>query len=277
MRGWKSIPCLTLVLFASISAFSVSVSASAKPSTRPGTEVVTSSISSNESSIQLIIRYLFAAEATYISTAGNGRYGTLQQLYTAHLIDSKLRTGFGNGYRFVLTVSNPTGGPSSFEVIARPLVYMESGVRTFSFNEYGVMRVSYRENATPAQMEVVADNCDSIGCTEAFGRQSLRTIHSAEATFQATVGNGRYGTLQELVTNYLISPALANGILNGYRYEVRIDNGGGGEPPSFQAVATPIRYGITGIYSLYIDETGILRGGNKYGHEASADDEPLCY
>src|SRR2546422_11775605 len=39
-----------------------------------------------------------------------------------------------------------------------------------------------------------------IAANESSAIQSLRAIHSAEATFQATTGNGSYGSWQEVVS-----------------------------------------------------------------------------
>ncbi len=233
-------------------------------------------VSSNEASALLTLHYIHAAEATFQATVGQGRFGTLLQLYKAKLIDAKLRTGFIHGYRFELTVSNPPNAPSTFIATARPLTYLETGVRSFSLNEGGALRVSYRQNPTLAEMQLLVDECGSVFCTEAFALAALRNIHSAEATFQATAGNGRYGTMQELVEQNLISPFLARESLNGYTFQIRVQNGAAGEPASFEAFATPLRYPRTGVRSFYIDETGVLRGANKNGREADAGDDPTC-
>lgn len=234
------------------------------------------SISSNESSMILLLRYIHAAEATFQATTGAGHYGTLQELYLARFIDVKIRSGVNDGYRFVLSVSNPAGAPSTFEVIARPVSYMESGVRTFAIDQTGALQESYEQSPLPAQLQLVTDECGSVICTEANARSVLRTIHSAEATFQSTVGAGRYGTLQELAQNNLISESLAAGSLNGYSFRIRVDDGSKNEPASFEAIATPLRFPRTGVLSFYMDETGILRGGNKNGLEADPGDDPIC-
>jgi hypothetical protein len=235
-----------------------------------------SNISSNEAAAMLTLRYLSAAEATFNATVGNGRYGTLQELYGARLIDAKLRTGFSEGYRFSITVLHSSRTPSTFEATARPVTYMETGVRTLSVNELGTMLVSYVPSPQPAQMQLMTDECGSVICTEAFARTLLRLIHSAEATFQATQGNGRYATIMELADQNLIPASLAGGRLNGYVFLIRVQNGGMNEPPSFDVTATPVKYFRTGVFSYYIDETGILRGANKDGREADVSDDAYC-
>ena len=235
------------------------------------------SISSNEASMLLLLRYIGSAEATFQATRGNGRFGTLQELYRARLIDVKIRTGVNDGYQFVLTVSNPTVTPSTFEVIARPSIYMETGVRTFAINNVGEIRVSYEQNPTPAQFHLFTDECESVFCTEAHARVTLLSIHSAEATFQATTGAGRFGTLEELIQQQLVSPSLATGTLNGYSFRIRVHDDSKNELASFESTATPLKYYRTGIFSFFVDETGILRGGNRYGIEADASDDPICW
>src|SRR3977135_3478402 len=43
---------------------------------------------------------------------------------------------------------------------------------------------------------------------EGSAQQSLRTIHSAEATYQATAGNGAFGTAANLMSNSLVDSVL---------------------------------------------------------------------
>lgn len=104
---------------------------------------------------------------------------------------------------------------------------------------------------------------------------ALRTLHSAEATYQATSGAGAYGTLDQLAADGLINPELATGVRHGYKFTVDIRAGGYNEPGGFQAVGVPLTYGNTGIRSFYIDETGVIRAGDNRGAEATASDAPL--
>jgi prepilin-type N-terminal cleavage/methylation domain-containing protein len=43
---------------------------------------------------------------------------------------------------------------------------------------------------------------------EGSAQQSLRTIHSAEATYQSTAGNGAFGTAANLMSNSLVDSVL---------------------------------------------------------------------
>jgi hypothetical protein len=98
---------------------------------------------------------------------------------------------------------------------------------------------------------------------------SLKTIREAERSFKVKKEDGKYGTLVELGAAELIDPSLASGIKDGYRFEVRIKGN------SFEAIAVPIKYLETGIMSLYLDETGVIRYGDKKGGEANANDSPI--
>jgi hypothetical protein len=95
----------------------------------------------------------------------------------------------------------------------------------------------------------------------------LRTVHSAEATFQATEGAGRYGTLDELVSASLLSKES----IENYGYKIEVSAAGS----KFEATAVPLNYGATGRLSYFIDESGVLRGGAHGGGAASVADSPL--
>jgi type IV pilus assembly protein PilA len=110
---------------------------------------------------------------------------------------------------------------------------------------------------------------------EASSIATLRTLHSAEATYQATTGNGAFGTLDQLAADELITPELATGVLHGYRFTVEIRAGGYNEPGGFQVVGVPLTYRNTGIRSFYVDETGVIRAGDNRGAVATELDAPL--
>src|SRR5260370_38624044 len=55
---------------------------------------------------------------------------------------------------------------------------------------------------------------------EGSAQQSLRTIHSSEATYQSTAGNGAFGDVSALMTNSLIDSSL--GTLSKSRYTFRL-------------------------------------------------------
>jgi hypothetical protein len=95
----------------------------------------------------------------------------------------------------------------------------------------------------------------------------LRMISSAESTYQSTKGKGKYGTLDNLVAEKLVSTEY----LNKYGYDVELTASG----DHFEAVATPREYGKTGKRSFFIDQTGVLRGDDHGGGPATISDKPI--
>jgi hypothetical protein len=102
---------------------------------------------------------------------------------------------------------------------------------------------------------------------ESIAKSLLRTVVSAEATFQATKGAGRYGTLEELVSESLVSKDLLEKY--GYKIDVSVSSN------RFEATAIPIEYGTTGRLSFFVDESGVLRGGDHGGGAATLSDKPI--
>jgi type IV pilus assembly protein PilA len=98
---------------------------------------------------------------------------------------------------------------------------------------------------------------------EGSAQSSLRTIHSSQAVFQATAGNGNYGNLGELAAQNLIDAVLATGTKSGYTFLCPDANLVDGAVPTFYATANPANVALgtrTGNRSFTIAEDGILRG-----------------
>src|SRR6266550_2889149 len=53
---------------------------------------------------------------------------------------------------------------------------------------------------------------------EGSTQQSLRTMSSAEATYQATAGNGSYGPVSALMAQSLVDSVLGSGTKSGYNF-----------------------------------------------------------
>ncbi len=114
-----------------------------------------------------------------------------------------------------------------------------------------------------------------IRYNEAGAIMIMRTLHSAEATYEATTGNGDYGTIEELGKENLIDSVLAEGHRYGYLFQVRREKRSSESQSSFQIVAVPRTYLKTGRRSFYIDETGVIHAADKNGAEVSLADDPL--
>ena len=97
----------------------------------------------------------------------------------------------------------------------------------------------------------------------------MYTILSAEQQYKADKGNGSWGTLEQLLAAELVSKEMVEG--SGYRFEVTTSG------DKFEVSAVPLEYGKTGRMSFFIDETSVLRGGDRSGASATSSDPPINY
>jgi len=118
---------------------------------------------------------------------------------------------------------------------------------------------------------------------EGSAQQTLRTLHSSEATFQATQGNGNFGSMDDLRTASLIDSVLATGTKSGYAFTVvkaDIDPGPPIVPATFYAYATPtVDSGVsqTGTRRFAIADDGVMHGDTTLtapADRAEVDDMP---
>ncbi len=97
---------------------------------------------------------------------------------------------------------------------------------------------------------------------EGSAKSSLRTVHSAQSTYIATAGAGRYGTLANLRGQSLVDPQLGGGTKSGYTF-ICSDAHLGIGPSTFFATGVPADVtflGRTGTRSFTVAEDGVLRG-----------------
>ncbi len=109
----------------------------------------------NEGSAQQSLRTMSSAEATYKSTAGNGNYGTVDDLVTQNLIDSTLGSGVKSGYNFT-TGAAPAASATVFVLAAAPVTssgVTATGTREFCIDQSGVL------GAKAAASQTVATDC----------------------------------------------------------------------------------------------------------------------
>jgi type IV pilus assembly protein PilA len=95
---------------------------------------------------------------------------------------------------------------------------------------------------------------------EASAISSLRTIVSAEATYQSTTGNGDYGTLTQLQTASLIDGVLGGGEKSGYDFAITADNAA--DPAQYVAQANPST--VSGVTQTGTRKFGTNEGGMMY-------------
>jgi len=107
---------------------------------------------------------------------------------------------------------------------------------------------------------------------EGSAQSSVRTLNSAEATFQSTIGAGQYGPITiagaageaSLVGQNLVDSVLgsATGVKSGYTFSLPAGNLAAGPPATYWASAVPFDTAVitrTGNRSFAITEDGVLR------------------
>jgi hypothetical protein len=101
-------------------------------------------------------------------------------------------------------------------------------------------------------------------------RRAMSSLHSiayAQSRYKEEKGKATYGTLEQLLAEHMISPNSLEGF--GYRLDLMVT----GE--KFELTATPLEYRKSGMFSYFIDETFVLRGGDKNGAAATSSDPPI--
>jgi type IV pilus assembly protein PilA len=100
---------------------------------------------------------------------------------------------------------------------------------------------------------------------EGSAQSSLRTIHSSEATYQATAGQGNFGTMVQLGPvagggQGLIDGVLSTGTKSGYSFAITV---AGTTPDAFYATAVPAVTGTiaaTGTRRFAVADDGVMHG-----------------
>lgn len=105
----------------------------------------------NEAGAIRTLQTLFGAEATYQSTAGNGDYGTLEELRKEQLIDYVLAEGHRFGYLFRVRREkrSPESPQASLEIVAVPRTYRQTGRLSFYMTETGVIHFADKRGEEP--------------------------------------------------------------------------------------------------------------------------------
>jgi len=102
---------------------------------------------------------------------------------------------------------------------------------------------------------------------EASIQGRMRSIAGAQMDYNNLNKNSYANSISELVLGDYLSPDMTGGKFQGYEFAVNADNTAA--PPHWSASCWPINYGVGGVRSFYIDESGVLRaddiGGAKGG------------
>src|SRR5215213_7530581 len=97
----------------------------------------------------------------------------------------------------------------------------------------------------------------------------MYTIASAQQQYKTGLGNGSCGTLEQLIAADLVSKERVEN--SGYRFELTVNG------DKFEVSAVPSEYGKGGTLSLFIDQTHVLRGGDRTGSTSSARAKPKTF
>ncbi len=217
------------------------------------------------------LQTLHSAEITYQATAGNGEFGSLNSLSVFNLIDTVLASGNKYGYRFVIEKTGRTANaPATFTITATPQRYGKTGRQSFYIATSGDIRGADKRGALATADDPILENIclPNEECTIS----NLRRLYGAEVTYQSTYGNGNYGTLNQLAAVGFVNELLARGYANGYNYTIAFTPRTATSEATFSISAVPITYGVTGFRSFYIATDGVIRGADKQGEPATADD-----
>jgi hypothetical protein len=232
----------------------------------------------NERLVMNALRKVYDAEVQYQSTVGAGGFGTLTQLRQVNLIDDALASGQKYGYYFTInTVAPVVTIPGRFYLTAVPRIYRKTGIRSFYIDHRCTLRGADKNGGAATLNDAAIEPCVPAMITqnEALVMQALRNLHSAQMSYQATTGNGYFGTLASLMQAGLIDIYLATGNYRGYTFDCAAASGTSSFPPSFQSRAVPNSYGETGFRSFYIDTSGVLRGADKHGLYPDGTEPPV--
>lgn len=245
-------------------------------------------IISNETAVIASLRALGTAQAIYreADKDGDGQadYGSLIELFKANLIDGALGSGKKNGYRFQLTLGQGSDktGLRYWSLIAVPEKKGESGERSFFIDQTTVIRVSQgvapsadskRLDAVKSGQEDAGEDLDlkeggSVKDNEAAAIESLKLLMKAQNSFRAGDKDGdgtlNYGALKALHKADLVDRYLRDGTRMGYLFKLILGSPGDKKGEYLFAVtATPVKRGLTGERSFYLDQTGVIRVSEK--------------
>jgi len=110
---------------------------------------------------------------------------------------------------------------------------------------------------------------------EGSAQSSIRTIHSAQATYQATAGGGAFGSLANLMGERLVDSVLGQAdttAKSGYMFDI-IDvsgTGSGAQYGAYGVPATTAGVSQTGTRRFAMTHVGVLRGDTTLTTPADA-------
>jgi hypothetical protein len=229
----------------------------------------------NELFAMRVLRQIYAAQATYYSTVGNGRFASGIQLLQANLIDNDTAVGVKYGYFY--SIGEVSGPVYRFVAVAIPYRYGKTGKRSFYIDSGCKLRGANKNGQVANAGDPLIETCTATLAYENEKKTiaAMRALHSAQVTYQSTAGAGDFGNLTQLHFTGLINSTLASGVYGGSAFIVTVTAQSPSLPAFYKAQSIPMLYGETGFRSFYIDVGGILRGADKNGASADANDPPI--
>jgi len=112
---------------------------------------------------------------------------------------------------------------------------------------------------------------------EGSAQSSIRTLNSAEATYQSTAGIGSFGTLGELMGQNLIDSVLGQADVtakSGYVFTIGGIAGSGSAAEYFAYTLPAVTSGVTqtGTRRFAVTQTGVIRGDTTLSAPADGAD-----
>lgn len=188
-----------------------------------------------------------------------------QKLGYAYVSENLMKKLLADTQRAVLRADELTRGfYASVSKDARPLVYAISAEGSSVLHELRLPQNLVMTLIAAASAEA---NKLPLAKNEDAAINELRRVFRAQAAYRENQGQGSYGTLEQLIKARLLSASDAQ--QQGYRIEINASG------THFQATATPQFYGQTGQFSYFIDETGVVRGGDAGGNRATVTEQPI--
>ena len=99
----------------------------------------------------------------------------------------------------------------------------------------------------------------------AMGMLYMLAYHQEQ--YKQDKGAGNYGTLEQLIAAKVMPKEMLDN--SGYKIEMTVMG------DKFEVTAVPEEYGKTGTMSYFIDQTRVLRGGDRAGAPATSSDPPI--
>jgi len=229
--------------------------------------------------IALSMRNMVAAQYTYNATSGNGQFGTHDQLIAADMFTRPFWAGDSRAFHqnwTVMTTPGDINQAASFKARSEPRAYRHMGVSSFYSDETGVVRGADHQGGPAGPTDSAFDFSPSAdtAVNERMAMQMIWTVYATQRTF-VTSTSANYASFDQLRHLNLLWIPFEIDRFQGYVYTMTLTPRNGNVAPKYALSLVPAQYGVTGVRSFYTDESGYIRGGDKHGAPATADDPQI--